>query len=392
MNLLFIMTGSVALKKCKDILNVLKNEKVIVDCILTKNAKKMIDIKKIKKNILGKVYFDYLDMKKGMLHINLTRKSDLIVVCPATANIIAKFSHGYADDLASTSLIASNKQILFIPAMNVEMWNNKINKKNIISLKKQGVEFIGPDYGKLSCGELGTGRLKDKDIIIKIILDYLRKSKKLNNKRCLVTAGPTVEKIDPVRYISNYSSGIQGYEIAKQLLLNGAKVYLISGPTNIDPPYNVNFIKVNSAKEMNEEVLKKTKIDIAIFTAAVSDIKIKGQKSNKIKKENLKKLILKKNPDIVKNFSIKNKKRKKTIIGFSAETDNHIKNARKKLFDKKCDLIVLNSINSNNNVFGSEYNKVSFITKNKIKKFPKMTKIDVAKKLINQIIDNINEN
>ena len=223
------MSGSIAAKKCNKILKALTIKKVVVDCIITKSAKKMINTKIIAKIIQGKIYYDSSEKNNKMLHIKLTRNSDLIVVCPATANLIAKFAHGYADDLASTSLITSNKQILFMPAMNKEMWNNKINKKNVMILQKSGVEFVGPDYGFLSCGEIGLGRLSGEKKIVRIIIDYLYRTKRLKNIKCLITAGPTIEPIDPVRYISNYSSGKQGYEIAKQLMLDGAKVILIFG-------------------------------------------------------------------------------------------------------------------------------------------------------------------
>ena len=284
MRLLFIISGSIAAKKCKLILTELYNNNVHIDCILTNSAKKIIKINTIQKYIKGKIFFDSLQKNNKMLHIILTRRSDLIVVCPATANLIAKFAHGYANDLASTSLIASNKQVLFMPAMNAEMWNNKTNKNNVQILQKSGVEFIGPEYGYLSCGEIGLGRLSKEKKIIQTILNYLNKSRKLKNIKCLVTAGPTIEPIDPIRYISNHSSGKQGFEIAKQLMLNGAKVILICGPTHLQPPPNVKTIKVRTAKEMDKAVKNNLRLDIAIFTAAVGDFTTKKIKNFKIKK------------------------------------------------------------------------------------------------------------
>ncbi len=387
MRILFIISGSIAAKKCQTILKELSRKKVHVDCIITNSAKKIINKNLIKKSIKGKIFFDSSEKNNKMLHISLTRKSNLIVVCPATANIIAKFSQGYADDLASTTLIAANKQVLFMPAMNVEMWNNKINKANVKTLQKSGIEFIGPEYGYLSCGEIGIGRLSNEKKIIQIIFNYLNKSKKLQNMKCLVTAGPTIEPIDPIRFISNYSSGKQGYEIAKQLMLSGARVVLISGPTDLQPPPNVKIIKVKTAEEMNTTVKKYSKSDIAIFTAAVSDVSPIKITRKKIKKENLKNIILKNNPDIIKNVSLKKKNRPKFIIGFSLETNNHIINAKNKLIDKKCDLIVINKISKKNNIFGSDYNKVTMISLNEIKVLRKMTKIDVAKILVNKIIN-----
>jgi len=312
----------------------------------------------------------------------------LIVVCPATANIIAKFANGYADDLASTSLIASNKQIIFIPAMNAEMWNNSINQKNVSKIKNIGIEFIGPDYGRLSCGEVGLGRLSDPKKISKILIQNLQKSQIFKNKKCLITAGPTVEQIDSVRYLSNHSSGKQGYEIAKQMILSGAKVTLISGPTNLQAPFKSKLIKIKTAKEMLKAVKANSKVDIAIFTAAVSDVSPTKSFKTKIKKENLKNIKLTKNKDILHEISSLKKNRPKIVVGFAAETNNHIKNARKKLLKKKCDAIIVNKIDKNNQVFGSDLNKVSFITKKTTLNFKKTSKINVAKKII-RLIDEL---
>ena len=250
MRLLFVMSASIALEKAVEVLKALTARNIIIDCIITDNAKKMTNYKNIQMVIKGKIYTNKSESKNKMLHINLTRAANLVVVCPATANLIAKFANGYADDLASTSLIAANKQIIMIPAMNSEMWNNHINQINISKLKKMGIDFIGPEYGRLSCGELGLGRLSESKKIINILIQNINKSKLLKDKTCLITAGPTIEPIDNVRYISNYSSGKQGYEIAKQMILSGAKVILISGPTNIQAPYNSRIVNVKTAKEM----------------------------------------------------------------------------------------------------------------------------------------------
>ena len=317
-----------------------------------------------------------------MLHIKLTRKTDLIVVCPATANIIAKYASGFADDLASTALIASNKQIIFVPAMNVEMWNNSINQKNVSKLINLGVEFIGPEYGHLSCNEVGLGRLSNTKKINDILIQNLYRSQIFKNKKCLITAGPTHEPIDPIRYISNHSSGKQGYEIAKQMILSGAKVTLVSGPTNIQAPHQAKLIKVKTAKEMFIAAKKHSGVDFAIFTAAVSDASPKKLLNSKIKKENLKNIILKKNIDILYYISSLKKNRPNIIIGFAAETTNHINNAKKKLKTKKCDAIIVNKIYNNNSVFGSDYNKVSFIKNNYVRNLKKMSKVNVAKELV----------
>ena len=381
MKILFIITASIAIKKINEILKELSLKEIKVDCILTDNALKMIDIKKLKKIIKGKIYTNKSERNNKMLHIKLTRKNHLIVLCPATANMIAKFANGFADDLASTSLIASNKQIVVIPAMNSEMWNNPINKKNVSILIKAGIEFIGPEYGRLSCGETGLGRLSNPKKINKSLTEYLNNTQIFRNKNCLITAGPTIEPIDDIRYLSNHSSGKQGYEIAKQMILSGANVTLISGPTNLQAPFKSKLIKIKTAEEMYKAVKKNLKTDIAIFTAAVADVSPKTFSKVKIKKENLKKIDLKKNKDILYEISISKKSRPKIVIGFAAETTNYIKNAKIKLIRKNCDAIVLNKIDKKNNVFGSNINKISIITKEKILNFKKTTKINVAKKI-----------
>lgn len=385
MRILFILTSSIAIKKSLKVIERLTLKEIIIDCILTKNAKKLIKVNELKKIIKGKIFYNDFIQNKEMLHISLTRKSDLIVVCPATANIIAKFSNGFADDLASTSLIASDKKILVVPAMNSEMWNNAINQKNVLRLINSGIEFIGPEYGNLSCGEVGLGRLTEPKKIYQAILAELQSTKTFQNKKCLITAGPTIEPIDSVRYFTNYSSGKQGYEIAKQMILSGANVILISGPTNLPKPSKVKLIKVNTTQEMYNAAKKNSKVDIAIFTAAVVDVRPAKKLKTKIKKENLKNIKLVKNKDILFNFSRIKKDRPKTIIGFAAETNNHLKNAKIKLKNKKCDAIVVNKINKKNIVFGSDFNTVSFVTKERIVNIKKMTKTNIAKKIIQLI-------
>ena len=382
MKILFIITASIAIKKCNEILKQLSSKNITIDCIVTENALKMIDIRNLKKEITGKIYTNNSEKNNKMLHIELTRKSDLIVLCPATANIIAKFANGFADDLASTTLIASNKQIIIIPAMNSEMWNNPINKKNVLSLMNSGIEFIGPEYGHLSCGETGLGRLANTRRIINNLLEYMYRTKIFKDKKCLITAGPTIEPIDDIRYLSNYSSGKQGYEIAKQMILAGAKVTLITGPTNIQAPFKSKLIKILTAEEMYKAVKKNINTDIAIFTAAVVDCSPKYFSKTKIKAQKFKKINLKKNKDILLETSSLKKNRPKIIIGFAAETTNHLKNAKIKLIKKKCDAIVVNKIYKKNKVFGSDMNEISIVSKEKILNFKKTSKSNVAKKII----------
>ena len=385
MNILFIISASIAIKRCNEIFKQLSSNNNVINCILTDNALKMINIKEIKKNIKGKIYTNKSEKNNAMLHIELSRKNNLIVLCPATANTIAKFANGIANDLASTTLIASNKKIVIIPAMNSEMWNNTINQINVLRLIKAGVEFIGPEYGRLSCGEVGLGRLASLKKINKNLLEYLNETEIFKNKDCLITAGPTIEPIDNIRYLSNYSSGKQGYEIAKQMILCGANVTLISGPTNLQAPFKSKLIKVSTAAEMYKAVKTNLKTDIAIFTAAVADASPKKFSKVKIKKENYKTINLKKNKDILYEVSSLKKNRPKIVIGFAAETTNHIKNGKNKLIKKNCDAIIVNKINNKNKVFGSDMNKISIITKNKVVNFKKTTKTNIAKEIIKLI-------
>ena len=390
MKILFIITGSIAVSKSYDILKILKEKKIEINCILTNNAKKLINIKKLKKNIIGNIYIDADEANQKMLHINLSRENDIVVVCPATANSIAKFANGYGDNLASTTLLASNKPVIFVPAMNTMMWNNPTNKKNVKYLKSIGIEFIGPTIGKLKCGEFGIGRIEETEHIVDNLILKFQKSQNFINKKCLITAGPTIENIDPIRYISNYSSGKQGYEIANQLAKSGAKVILISGPTHLTPPMNVKLINIKTADEMFNKVNKFNKnIDVAIFSAAVADFKTKKVSTKKIKKNNINKLNLIKNIDILKSIAEDKISRPKFIVGFSAETEGKI-NAKKKLMQKNCNMIIYNKISKDNKVFGLNENRISILTKNKERDYAKTSKINCAKYIIESIYKEIN--
>ncbi|MDA9629146.1 bifunctional phosphopantothenoylcysteine decarboxylase/phosphopantothenate--cysteine ligase CoaBC [Pelagibacteraceae bacterium] len=389
MKLLFIITGSIAVSKCFEILDELKKNKVRVNCIITNNARKLLNTNKLKKSLSGNIYTDANETKDKMLHINLSRKNDLLVVCPATANTIAKFANGYGDNLTSTTLLASNKPIVFIPAMNTMMWNNPVNKRNVQYLKSIGIDFIGPTVGKLKCGEFGEGRIEDTKNIINFLISKFKKNTQFINKKCLITAGPTLENIDPIRYISNYSSGKQGYEIAKQLVSRGAKVTLISGPTYIQSPQNVKLITVKTADEMLVQINKyNKKIDVAVFCAAIADFKVKKISDKKIKKDTLTTLKLIKNIDILKKISTQKINRPKFVVGFSAETGNKIL-ARKKLEEKNCNMIIYNKISKKNKVFGLDENKISILTKNNIVHYSKFSKLKCANLIIDSIYNEI---
>ena len=311
-----------------------------------------------------------------MDHISLSRWSDLILIAPATANTISKLSYGMADDLASTLVLASNKKVFLAPAMNVRMWQHASNQENINKLKNFGYNIIGPEIGDMACGEYGEGKMTEPENIFNYINEYFKHLDRNNGFKALVTAGPTHEYIDPVRFISNKSSGKQGYEIAKSLKNNGFTTTLISGPTNLDPIDGVNLIKVNSAEEMFDKSLQCLPVDVAVFSAAVADYKVKNKEKEKIKKKENMDLTLEKNVDILKHISNHNSLRPKLVVGFAAETNELRKNSLNKLSDKNCDWIIANDVSNSEIGFNSEFNKVSIFYKNKSEEIiPKMKKI-----------------
>ena len=390
--ILFIISGSISAYKSLDLLKYLINENFDIEVILTKSGQKFLTPLSVSSLINKKIHTDIFSKKESlnhMEHINLTRNSDLVVVCPASANIIAKLANGYADDLASTTLAAANKKIFIVPAMNKKMWENPANKKNIKELKNREVKIIGPTKGNLACGEIGFGRMEEIKIIKKNIKDFFYTKKIINKKKILVTAGPTIEAIDPVRYISNFSSGKQGYEIANCAYTYGAETILITGQTYIEPPEVTKLIKVKSAEEMFNEsikICKKNLIDVAFLTAAVSDWKIKKKDKKYKKNENIfNQIKYKENKDILHMISNLKKKRPKIVCGFAAETNLLINNARKKLLSKNCDFIFANKISDQFNPIGSDFNKISVLGKNKQKNWSKMTKKKLAEKIIKEV-------
>ena len=390
---LLIICGGIAAYKSLEIIRNLKKKNFKIKTILTKSAKNFVTHLSITSLSKEKVYEDIFNIENEseMDHISLSRWADLILVCPATANTISKLSSGKSDDLASTVILASNKDIYLVPAMNVRMWEHPSTKENLKILKSYSYKIIGPEIGEMACGEYGEGKMTEPEYI----LDYLNKYQKniKNNKKfkALVTAGPTQEFIDPVRYISNKSSGKQGYEIAKSLKRNGFNTTLISGPCNLDPVPGVNLIKVNSAEEMFNATLESLPVDVAIFSAAVSDYKIKNKAKKKIKKKEKLNISLEKNVDILAHISNHNSLRPKLVIGFAAETNNLIENSKIKLSEKNCDWIIANDVSNKSIGFDSEFNEVSIFYKNmNQEKLPKMKKSILANEIIKKVIFQLN--
>ena len=384
-----IIGGGIAAYKSLELIRFLQSEDFEIIPILTKSASNFITSLSISAISKNKVYSDLFDLndETEMGHIQLSRVSELLVVAPATANLISKFANGIADDLATTLVLATDKKVLLAPSMNVRMWNHPATKENIIKLKQFGFELIGPNSGEMACGEFGLGRMAEPIEIKNQILSSL-KNKNLSNKKILITSGATIERIDPVRYISNDSSGIQGTSIANALIRKGAEVIFVTGKSTYEKPLGAKIINVESAREMYDAVFKNGPYNVAICAAAVSDWYVDNKNSKKIKKSFLKspQISLKENPDILSDIS-KSKNRPELVIGFAAETDDLIKNAKSKLNQKGCDIIVANKIDNKSSVFGNLENKVSIISNDKTVHWPKMSKAEIGEKLSDLIED-----
>ena len=391
--ILLIICGGIAAYKSLEVIRLLKKNGSSVKTILTNNAKNFITPLSVASLSQEKVYTDLFnsDNESEMDHISLSRWADLILIAPATANTISKISFGLSDDLASTVVFASDKKIFIAPAMNVRMWEHQSNKNNLKKLNDFGYEIIGPEIGEMACGEYGMGKMSEPEKIINYINNYFKKIESNNKFKALVTAGPTHEYIDPVRFISNKSSGKQGYEIAKSLSENGFNTTLISGPVNLNSIKGVNLIKVRTADEMLEATLNNLPTDVAIFSAAVADFKLKNKEKEKIKKDTISKLSLEKNTDILGHISNHNSLRPKLVVGFAAETNSLKNNALKKLSEKNCDWIIANDISKKDIGFESDFNKVSIYYKNKSEEnLPKMKKSILANEIVNRIISQLN--
>ena len=391
--ILLIICGGISAYKSLELIRVLKKRNVQVKTILTKSAKEFVTPLSVTSLSQEKVYYDIFSVENEseMDHISLSRWADLIVVAPATANTISKLSSGMSNDLASTVILASNKDIYLAPAMNVRMWEHASTKENLFKLKNYGYKIIGPEIGDMACGEFGKGKMAEVNEIIKQIEIYFNNKTKNQKFKALVTAGPTLEYIDPVRFITNKSSGKQGYEIAKSFRDNGFDTTLISGQTNLDPVTGVNFIKVNTAEEMFNETINNLPADVAVFSAAVADYKVKNYNSKKIKKKENLNLILEKNIDILAHVSKHNYLRPKLTIGFAAETNDLVENSLTKLEEKNCDWIVANDVSDTSIGFNSDNNQVSIFYKNKTNEtLGKMNKSLIATELVNRVITKLN--
>jgi phosphopantothenoylcysteine decarboxylase/phosphopantothenate--cysteine ligase len=391
---LLIITGGIAAYKSLELVRKLKEKGAEVIPVMTKAAENFVTPMSVSALAQKKVYnrlFDLTD-ESEMGHIELSRSSDLIVVVPASADFIAKTATGQANDLASTLILATDTKVLMAPAMNVRMWENPLTQKNIKILHNNGVKFVGPDEGEMACGEFGFGRMAEADEILKQIEANFR-DKKLKGRHFLVTSGPTIEPIDPVRFIGNRSSGLQGGAIANELIESGADVTFITGPIDLDPPHGSNIIRVETADEMYDAVHSSLPADAAVFIAAVADWKIKKTEQKKLKKQagNLPAFDLVENKDILASVSKLKKNRPKIVMGFAAETENILENAKSKLMNKGCDFIVANDVSLGTQTMGGNENAAIIVSKKDVETLPKMSKRALAKILVEKISQSFEE-
>ena len=395
--ILLIIGGGISAYKSLDLIRLLQRKNCSLKIILTKTGKKFVTSLSISSLSKSRVFEDTFGEKSGgkMDHIALSRWADVILVLPSTANFMSKLSRGSADDLATTVILASDKETFLIPAMNVRMWEHKATQKNLRTLFSYGYKFIGPLDGEMACGEYGKGKMSSPRQIISYLENFFKQKDyfKKKNIRATVTAGPTREYIDPVRYISNESSGKQGYEIALELSRLGIKTTLISGPTNINYSNEIKVKKITSGRQMFNEVKKALPTDIAVCTAAVSDFRPIFKNKQKLKKKiSLDKIQLEQNPDILEFLGKNNRHKPKLLVGFSAETENIVENSIEKIKEKHCDLIIANDVSKKDSGFNVDQNEIVIIYKNgdiqKVKKSSKkLIASIVTKKIINSFLD-----
>jgi len=390
--ILLIICGGIAAYKGLEVIRLFKKSGVVIKTILTKSGAEFVTPLSITSLSQSKVYQDLFSIENEleMDHISLSRWADAILIAPATANTITKLANGSSDDLASTVTLASNKKIFIAPAMNVRMWDHQSTKQNISKLRAYNYKLIGPEIGDMACGEYGEGKMSEPNKILEELDDYFKNSKINNKLKAIVTAGPTNEYIDPVRFITNKSSGKQGYEIAKSLFKKGFDTTLISGPTNLKIDDDINLINVETAEEMFQATLANLPADVAVFTAAVADFKIKETSKIKIKKQDKLNLELEKNVDIINYVSNHNSLRPRLVIGFAAETNNLDNYARKKLNEKNCDWIIANDISNKKIGFNSDFNEIKIFYKdNKTDQLVYKPKSEISDEVVEKIINHL---
>jgi phosphopantothenoylcysteine decarboxylase/phosphopantothenate--cysteine ligase len=392
-NILLIISGGIAAYKSLDLIRRMRERGVSVTPVMTQAACEFVTPLSVSALAGVQVYHDLFDLtaESDMGHIQLSRSADLVVVAPATADLIAKMANGLANDLASTLLLATDTPVLIAPAMNVRMWDHPATQRNLAQLIADGVHIVGPNPGDMACGEYGTGRMSEPMEIIDAIAAHFAPHP-LEGHKVLVTSGPTHEPIDPVRYIANRSSGAQGTAIAAALRDLGADVRFVTGPSDVPPPNGVHVIQVESAHDMFDAVKANLDVSCAIFAAAVADWRVENASGSKIKKQNgsLPELSLTENPDILAHVAqLGTDARPPLVIGFAAETDDVIENATDKRARKGCDWIVANDVSPETEIMGGSENQVILVTEQGADQWPRLSKGEVAAKLAERIADEI---
>ncbi|MEX1147877.1 MAG: bifunctional phosphopantothenoylcysteine decarboxylase/phosphopantothenate--cysteine ligase CoaBC [Sphingomonadales bacterium] len=395
--LLLIVSGGIAAYKCLELIRRLRERDVAVRCILTRGGAEFVTPLSLASLTGEKVYADLFSLtdEAEMGHIRLSREADLVLVAPASADIMAKMAHGHADDLATTALLATDKPVIIAPAMNTRMWEHTATRRNLDRLRHDGVHVIEPGAGDLACGEVGAGRLADVPVILDALEQFFRVgARPLDGRHVLVTAGPTIEAIDPVRYIANRSSGKQGYAVAAALANLGARVTLISGPVSVPVPPGVERVGVESARDMMAAARAALPADAAVCVAAVADWRAEVTGDQKIKKAGgpPPALTLVENPDILATLSALQENRPALVVGFAAETESLIEHARAKRARKGCDWIVANDVAAPEAVMGGDHNTVHLITEAGVENWPRATKADVAARLAQRIAETLIDN
>ena len=387
--ILLIISGGIAAYKSLELIRRLRDQGVAVRCVMTEAARQFVSPLSVAALSEDKVYGELWSLtdESEMGHIRLSREADLVVVAPATADLIARMAAGLADDLAATTLLASDKPVLIAPAMNAMMWAHPATQANIATLMARGVGRVGPAAGDLACGEVGFGRMSEPAEILAAITRALSKDQRLGGRRALVTSGPTREPIDPVRYISNHSSGKQGHAIAAALAALGAETVLVSGPTGEPTPAGVKLVMVETAAEMLAASEAALPVDVAVMAAAVSDWRIDGASVQKLKKDGKGSPVLRlvENPDILASLARRGNDRPKLVVGFAAETEDVVANARAKRIRKGCDWILANDVSPGTGTFGGERNTIHLVDEDGVEDWPVMTKHEVAERLVARI-------
>ncbi|WP_120500150.1 bifunctional phosphopantothenoylcysteine decarboxylase/phosphopantothenate--cysteine ligase CoaBC [Roseovarius sp. EL26] len=386
--ILLIIGGGIAAFKALDLIRRLRERGAVVTPVLTKAGEEFVTPLSVSALAGQKLYRDLFDLtdEAEMGHIELSRSADLIVVAPATADLMAKMAQGHANDLASTLLLATDTPVMIAPAMNVRMWEHPATQRNLTTLQNDGIMVVGPNEGDMACGEYGPGRMAEPLEIVAAAEAALVNGP-LNGKRVLVTSGPTHEPIDPVRYIANRSSGAQGTALAQALSALGAEVVFVTGPADVPPPQGVQVIKIETAQQMLEAVQNALPVDAAVFAAAVADWRMAQASDKKMKKDSTGVPVLEftENPDILATISQMGEGRPSLVVGFAAETDDVIENATAKRKRKGCDWIVANDVSPETGIMGGQENAVTLISDRGADSWPRMAKAQVAKRLAQEL-------